>query len=727
MNLSDILLNGTHYSEFSNAQTDYTSSPIYSDSTVQLSVIAAEAEQAIVMTQTPDKEGVNYDIAVTAGDGVTTKNFKLRVARPKSDDKTLAGILVDGQMIDGFHADSLSYTIVLPTPAVKKAQPQMPSITYLANQRGQKVEMIAGSLDVDPTTIKVTSEQGDEQEYSVTVMAEPSHCVDLTGIMVNGEALDYFESGRHYYSVELNTANIDVQYASDDKFQTVQVLEDGYNRTIRVTAEDGTTTSDYFVNIYVQTQSSDATLSNILLEQDGQMVELVDFQRALNPSLKFEPMQHSYDINLPAGSTVVPAVSAQLKMDGQEVEISKNKMVVTITVKAVDGTTNIYTLNFLVPKSKNADLGMIFLDGDSLAGFTPDYYFYQVELPVGVHTLPEVGAQKGEARQTVTVDDPDLDKQQVIIHTAAEDVTMTNTYVVVFRYTRSDANTLNMIYLDGDSLHAFSPNTYFYNDSLPVGTVAFPDLSWDEADEWQQIHMDTLLSDRNNLLRQIQVTSESGKKNTYTVSYTICKSTVDTLQMIYVDNKTLTGFDAHQNEYTLTLSAAEANALEGALPMVGYDEADTTQTIIVSQAPDSLSGKSLGYKSLITVTAASGNMRIYTIHYNVEQSSDASLNMIMLAGKPVEGFDAQKTLYRLNIDSRATLPAVTVVKKEDAQTYEMAIHGDSIIIDVYAEDGTHQDYVLAFNRELSDNAQVQSIKVEGHPEFLYNFTSNNYD
>lgn len=726
--LGDILVNGSSYSEFQPTMYDYSASPICSDNTVYITTVAAEKDQTITVSQNFVNNGVDYNITVTAADNATTKTYKLRIDPIKSDNMNLAGILVDGAPISGFSADKLNYTVTLPAVGAKKAVPQMPSITYQAGHKGQTVDLTPGAIgELDPTIINVASEKGNSQEYSVTVLAEKSHCAELTGIMINGDAIADFEPGRHYYSLELNTANIDVQYAADDKFQTVQVQENGYNRTIHVTAEDGTTTSDYFVNIYVQTQSSDATLSSILLEQDGQMVELVDFQRALNPSLKFEPMQHSYDIALPAGSTVAPAVSAQLKMDGQQVEISKNKMVVTITVKAVDGTPNEYTLNFVVPKSKDANLGMIFLDGDSLKGFTPDYYFYQVELPVGVHSLPEVGAQKGEARQNVVIDPLDLDRLQATIHVAAEDTTMKNTYVVVFHYTRSDVNTLEMVFADGDSLRSFRPNTFFYNDSLPVGTIAFPEISWTEGDNWQKVEIDTLLSDANNLLRQIQVTSESGKKNTYTFQYSICKSAVDTLQMLYIDNKPLEGFAATQNEYTLTLSAAYANELNGALPNIEYLEADTAQTVLVSQAPDSLSGKSLGYKSLISVTAASGAMRIYSIHYNVEQSSDASLNMIMLAGKPIDGFDSQKTTYRMDIDSRSTLPVVTVVKKENAQTYEMSISGDTIVIDVYAEDGTLQDYVLAFNRELSDNAQVQSINVEGHPEFLYRFTPNEYD
>ena len=155
-----------------------------------------------------------------------------------------------------------------------------------------------------------------------------------------------------------------------------------------------------------------------------------------------------------------------------------------------------------------------------------------------------------------------------------------------------------MIYQDGQPLEGFKQNTLYYALSLPVGTTAFPELSWQEEDEWQTITMETVESTPNTLVRQIYVTSESGKKTIYTVAYTIEKSAVDTLQMIFVDQKQLQGFAPQTNDYSLMLTAAYANELGGKMPMVEYISGDSYQTVMVAQMPeDQLSGKSLGYKT----------------------------------------------------------------------------------------------------------------------------------
>ena len=191
--------------------------------------------------------------------------------------------------------------------------------------------------------------------------------------------------------------------------------------------------------------------------------------------------------NCTYGTTIVPEVSAQLKIDGQTVEIIHKVNPETnftdsilLEVTAVDGVEkNTYTLKFLVPLSQNADLSMIFLDGDSLKNFDPTYYFYQVELPVGVHTMPEVAVQKGEAGQTIKDIVIDQDKLQATIKVLAEDKTVReNTYVVVFHLTQSEEDKLDMIYEDGQPLSGFDENTMYYTLSLPVGTSNFPDLGW---------------------------------------------------------------------------------------------------------------------------------------------------------------------------------------------------------------------------------------------------------
>ena len=272
-----------------------------------------------------------------------------------------------------------------------------------------------------------------------------------------------------------------------------------------------------------------------------------------------------------------------------------------------------------------------------------------------------------------------------------------------------------MIYQDGAPLEGFDPHTLYYTRSLPVGTTSFPDLSWQEVDDLQTIHMATVETSDNTLIRQIFVTSESGRTTTYTVSYTIEKSDVDTLRMIFVDQKQLAGFDPQVEEYHLTLSAAYAAQLNGQMPAIEYIGGDEYQTVLVSQMLDSLSGKSLGYKSIITVTAATGKMRTYIIHYPVELSTETTLNMINLAGKPLANYDSERFIYRSEIDMEAAVPVVSVIKKEDAQTYEIMVMGDTVYVTVTAEDITYQQtYTLIFERRLSAVTTLYNIVLTDH-------------
>ena len=726
--LANLLVNGVPYEDFDASEEEYI---IESDSTTTLEAVEAEPAQKITTMQTADEDGLVFTATVLAEDGVTTKTYQMTLRRPKSSVATLSGIMLDSVMIDGFAPEIFNYTVTLPSPAVKTALPTMPNITYIAGDAAQRVTIMPGKLNGEATELFVQAGDESDNRYMVTILSAPSACVDLTGITVNGAMLDQFESGRHYYSHSLSNSTVDVSYTSDDRFQTVTVSidtvksEQQFRYTLLVTAENGNT-ANYEVMIYVENQSNDAQLADILLNGKA----LSDFERALNPDLTFDGGNNEYKINLPSGTTLLPEVSAQLKMNGQAVEIIQKKDSILLDVTAVDGTThNIYTLQFLVPKSKNADLSMIFLNGDSLPEFDPTYYFYQINLPVGTHSMPEVVAQKGEAMQTLLPVEIDTDKLQATIRVQAEDPEVReNTYVIVFHFTQSDADTLAMIYQDGKALDEFAPSRMYYALSLPVGTIAFPDLSWMEADEWQTIQMDTVEEAADHMIRQIMVKSESGKKNTYTVSYTILKSEVDTLQMLFVDQKQMPLFNAQTLEYYYQLSAADAAALDGEMPLVEYIAGDEYQTIQISQMPDSLSDKSLRYKTIVTVTAASGKTRIYTIHYPVELSSDATLNMILLGGKPLANFDSEREAYKVEIIGSSDIPVVSVVEKEEAQTYKINVAGDTVRIEVTAEDKTTMTYTLVFDRVLSDVTTLQNLILAKDEQTLYfKFEPENYE
>ena len=708
-NLANILIGGQPYADFLATTLEYD---IESDTMLIIEAVEAEAVQRLTLAQKMEDGVVVYEDTVRAESGAM-QVYKIRVSRPKSTVNTLSGIMLDSVLIEGFDPNTFDYTVELPVPAVKTEQPKMPSLTYLAGQKGQTIRMKTGEMNGDATELVVTSEAGVDNTYFVTVKAAKSSCVDLSGILVNGVAIEQFEAGRHFYSQSLKTNAIAIDYTSDDRFQTVNISsqtikpELQYEYTLEVVAENGAK-ANYEVMIYVENQSNDAQLANILL--DGK--DFVNFERALNADLVFDGGNNSYVINLPSGTTIWPEVSAQLKMDGQSVAIDRRNDSVLLDVTAMDGIThNVYALRFAVPKSTNTELSMIFLNGAELEGFRPDKYFYVIALAEGEHEMPEVVPQKSESAQicdTVW----DRKNQQVTIPVTAEDASVNAAYNIVFQFTQSAADTLLAIYADGVKIAGFDPHKLHYTDSLAVGTVAFPDLSWEEVNEWQTIRLDTvsMSPDSSQLVRSITVTAENGYSNTYIVSYVIRKSEVNTLQMLIIDQKELSGFVPTKEEYYYTLTAAEATELNGALPKVEFIEGDEYQSVFVAQALDSLSGKSLGYKSVVTVTAASGSSRTYTIHYPVEMSSDATLNMVMLGGKPLSNYDAERFTYKVEIEMGDAIPVVSVIKKEDAQTYEIRVENDTVRIDVWAENTDYtQTYTLSFERLLSAVTTLHDI------------------
>jgi len=713
--LANILVNGDSLADFNPQITDYT---IYSDTAIALQAIGAEDKQNIQISQVKEDGVLTYTILVTAANGVAKKTYTLKVAPIRLDVATLDGIYLDGVLIDGFRQDSFVYVVTLPTPAAKVVEPQMPSFTYLVTDSKETVSLELGELNTAPTFFMVRSGSGVvEQTYSVTVMSEPSHNADLTGIVVNGQPVDRFEVGRHYYSVVAEDENIVITWSSDDHFQHVTLLEgEDFEYTIRVVAQDGVTTQDYVLDVYLTSLSNDVTLRDILL--DG--MEFKDFQRALNEKLEFSPMKNQYDINLPAGTTILPEVSASMQMEGQTVVIRQEGLNIYLDVTAKDGVSkNTYTLNFYVPLSSNANLSMIFCNGDPIADFTPDYYYYLVTLPVGTHTLPEIVSQKGQNGQTVDAPYIEEEKNRATIRVTAEDGHSTSAYVVVFEFERSQADTLEMIYASGDTLPGFEPHRFVYNLELPVGTTAFPLIEYVAADQWQTIRLDTIAQADNQLTRQIYVQSEYGNSKTYTISYTILPSSIDTLMMIDINGTPLQDFNSQVQEYYYAL---ENTATE--LPLVGATKGDPYQTINAYQLeevssqelPDSV--KAVNQKVEIHVQAQDGHTRIYTVHFSMKKSTEAGLNMIMLNGKNLSGFVSEVTYYSgkdLALNCQESVPVVTVAKKHEAQKVEISVMTveaapDTVYIDVTAEDGKHQErYTIIFADVVSENYFLSNL------------------
>ena len=713
--LKSIYIDSLSIEGFNEQLYDYT---YYTNEAVQIHAVANEKASHLQVEH--DTISNTYTYIVTAEDGTIGNPYSVTIQPALNSSTELQGIWLDGVLIKDFRPDSLSYVVTLPVGAYKQVEPRIPSLQYALGAPRQQVIVEYGKLG-EPTYLVVRSEDGMAQAtYEVLIQAEPSHNAELTGIAVNGVPIPQFNSKRTYYSATTTAETIEFTWASNDRFQNVTLDSIDNEYILFVTAQDGVTTNDYHIEVYREMPSSDATLQSILL--DG--ISFSQFLPEINPTLEFSPMQQRYVINLLSGTTTLPEISAKLKEEGQTIHIANNAWTTLITVTAPDGiTTNTYTLQFLAPMSSNAHLKMIYLDGDTLNNFAPDRYNYFIDLPVGQTTLPDIYAEPQERMQTVV--DSLTGEWQHTIYVTAEDGTKQQ-YLLAFNFVPSQADTLMAIYGDGLLIDGFRPDSFYYAYTLPVGSNHIPELTWDEADQWQTITPSIAHESEYQRITQLQVVAMSGRKNTYTVSYTIQQSNCDTLQMIYVQSDSLPGFQPYTNDYYINLAPGDSVA-----PTIAWQEGDAYQTVNHTTVPYDIAGTTIGWKQILEVTAQNGQTRTYTLHFLFSKilSTNTQLSNIYLNGQPLDGFAPEQYTYLIPLMEEENTPSILVEKGEPMQTVHIE-QGDTAIITVVAEDTTlTATYTIIFQRQMSPYSYLSAIYqdqvlIEGfRPDsFLYDIT-----
>lgn len=700
--LHAIIVNGQPLDGFDKETKQYT---YFTDSTTHVEVTTYECAQKLTVIKTYSDTCLLYQYIVMAENGNIGDTIQLAIKPNLNNLPYLTDIRLDGQSISNFNPETNSYVITLPTPSAKLQEPTIPNIDYTTFAPRQMVEIEYGKLGEQTNLVVKSEDKQQTNTYQLLIQAEPSHNANLNAIIINGQIIEGFESGRHFYSVQTSESNINIAWGSDDNFQTTTLSSDSTTYYIQVTAQDQTTINTYSIDIYHLPASSDATLASVLLDNQ----ELQDFHPELNPQLEFSSMQQRYNIYLPAGTTTMPQVSAILNTAGQKVQTIVNNYTTEIHVIAPDGaTSNTYTFAFHVPMSNNTLLDMIYINEDSLQNFLSTQYNYFIDLPIGDSIMPRILPIAQEPTQVIT--DSITAPLQHTIYVTAEDGTV-GQYQLNFQRTYSDADTLLAIYGDEVLISGFQPDSFYYAYSLPVGTNTFPVLSWMEADKWQNITItkpqDTPLKQTN----QIEVIAGSGKKNIYTISFEILQSTIDTLQMVYIGADSLKRFAADTLEYHIDLAPGDT-----IVPNVMWKEGDTYQTVTLQTMPYIIGQKRIGWKVALDVQAQDGHSRIYTLYFlfNEVLSANTDLDMIYLNGNPMENFDPKNHTYYVAIPFGEERPSVHVELAEPAKQQKQIIIGDTTHITVIAEDTTiTETYTIYFSYQLSSYAYLEGIYQDG--------------
>lgn len=264
------------------------------------------------------------------------------VAKSQSTDATLKDLKVGGVTVTGFASTIMTYNVVL---AYGTTIPPLVTVTLNSSHA---IEFITQAASVTGSaTVLVTAQDGvTTKTYTVlfSVLPFPSTDATLIDLLVDGITVAGFDKKTVAYTdflpfgtqmVPVVTATLNEPHATSVITQASTVTG---TATVKVTAQDGTTTKTYTITYVIRPASAVATLS--------------DLKVGSTTVAGFASSIFKYSVPLSQGTIIVPLVSATVTEPNATTVITQATSLsdsAKIVVTAQDGiSTKTYSVRFSV-------------------------------------------------------------------------------------------------------------------------------------------------------------------------------------------------------------------------------------------------------------------------------------------------------------------------------------------------------------------------------------------
>ena len=707
--LADIQVNGNNINGFNAYLNTYNVALPYG--TTEVPVVSATAQDAgatVTITQATSATGT-ATIHVAAADGTTTNTYTLNFSVAELSDNTLEAIYIDGELVPGFTPTKNNYTISLPLGTT-----EAPIITWQSAYAdgAQTIALIKNSLEEGAQITVSAPAATNIRTYKLTYKIEASSYAYLAGISLDGQPIDGFTPEQTNYSITLpigTTTLPAITWTQGDPYQTVTLTEGGVDGTTRivVTAAAGNTVT-YRLNFSTEKSTNNA-LQGIAL--DGTPLE------------GFHPDTLNYTLTMPAGTSTLPVVTYTPGDEYQTVTINTSAATRTIriVVKAGDGSSRIYTLTFEVEKSANALLKMIYLDGDSLANFTPEQLSYIVSLEQEL--IPDITVDQSPDQKVNITQPNSFGTARIMVQ---PEVGTPVEYTIHFissseptipefatdSFPLSSNTSLAAIYINGE-LYQENPTPQTYTYTLPWHTAQMPSVVPVAGAHGQTI---TVTCPGLNQTTTIHVVAEDGTTTAdYAIAFPVQKSSNTQLELIDIDGITF-DYDPAVRDYTIVLPYQTKE-----LPAITFTKAEAEQEVELCTA-------GLSAPATLRVTAEDGTVATYTITFQSTYAPyDNTLQFIIVDS--VGPLDlAAGTDHTITLPYGTTELHFSIVKQYPEQEVIILNGGVSSpsTITVKADDPAKAEtvYTITPNLMTYPNYSLTGIKVDG-TEFP-NFDPNTF-
>ncbi|WP_206110592.1 cadherin-like beta sandwich domain-containing protein [Pannonibacter phragmitetus] len=744
--LDPVFASGTtsYTASVGNAVTSLTVTPTVTDANATVTVntvpvLSGNASGAINLTV-----GSNIiTVVVTAEDGTTTETYTVDVTRAAATDATLSNLVLSQGTLDPvFASGTTSYTAsvgnavtsltVTPTVTDANATVTVNTVPVTSGNASGAISLTVGSNII---TVVVTAEDGTTTEtYTVDVTRAAATDATLSGLVLSQGTLDpVFASGTTSYTASVGNAvtSLTVTPTVTDANATVTVntvpvtsgnasgainLNVGSNViTVVVTAEDGTTTETYTVDVTrAAPASTDATLANLVLSQgtldpvfaSGTTSYTASVGNAVT-SLTVTPTVT--DANATITVNTVPVTSGNAS---GAINLTVGSNVITVVVTAEDGTTTeTYTVDVTRAAATDATLSNLVLSQGTLdpvfASGTTSYTASVGNAVTSLTVTPTVT----EANATVTVNGTSVtsgnasgainltvgDNTLTIIVTA-QNGTTTETYTVTVNRAApaaTDASLANLVLSQGTLDPVFASGTTSYTASVGNAVTSLT-VTPTVTDANATVTVNTVpvtsgnasgainLTVGSNIITVVVTAEDGTTTETYTVDVTRAApaSTDATLSNLVLSQGTLTpGFASGTTSYT----ASVGNAVTSLTVTPTVTDANATITVngtsVTSGSASGAINLNVGSNIItVVVTAEDGTTtETYTVDVTraAPASADATLsNLVLSQGTLTPGFASGTTSYTASVGNAVTSLTVTPTVTDANAT--ITVNGTSV-------------------------------------------------